>query len=81
MPPVYVIAALQGDLQTIKKAARKGTAIKLISTYLWRAFLTDRYEAQANDRLFDDFKDLRRCLKQIMETGNFDKPPVIFNDN
>ena len=81
LPPVYVIAALQDDLQTIKKAARKGTAIKLISAYLWRAFLTDRYEAQANDRLFDDFKDLRRCLEQIRETGNFDELPVIFNDN
>ena len=81
LPPVYVIAALQYDLQTIKKAARKGTAIKLISAYLWRAFLTDRYEAQANDRLFDDFKDLSRCLEQIRETGNFDERPVIFNDN
>ena len=81
LPPIYVIAALQDDLQTIKKAARKGTANKLISAYLWRAFLTDRYEAQANERLFDDFKRLRRCLEQIRDTGNYDGPPVIFDDN
>ena len=79
-PPVYVIAALQDDLQAIKKAARKSTATKLISTYLWRAFLTDRYEAQANDRLFEDFKGLRRCLEQIKDTGDYDEPLVIFND-
>ena len=79
-PPVYVIAALQDDLQAIKKAARKSTANKLISTYLWRGFLTDRYEAQANDRLFEDFKGLRRCLEQIKDTGDYDEPLVIFND-
>ena len=81
LPPLYVIAALQDDLQTIKKAARKGTANKLISAYLWRAFLSDRYEAQANDRLFDDLKGLRRCLEQIRDTGTYDELPSIFNDN
>ena len=80
LPPVYVIAALQDDLRAIKKAARKGTANKLITTYLWRAFLTDRYEAQANDRLFEDFKGLQRCLEQIKDKGNYADPPVIFND-
>ena len=80
LPPVYVIAALQDDLQAITKAARRGTANKLISAYLWRAFLTDRYEAQANDRLFKDFKDLGLCLAQIKDTGRYDKQPVIFND-
>ena len=79
-PPVYVIAALQDDLRAIKKAARKGTANKLITTYLWRAFLTDRYEAQANDRLFEDFKGLQRCREQIKDKGNYADPPVIFND-
>ena len=81
LPPIYVIAALQDDLYAIRKAARKGTANKLISAYLWRAFLTDRYEAQANDRLFDDLKGLRRCLEQIRDTGNYDEVPVIFDDN
>ena len=80
LPPIYVIAALQDDLQAIKKAARKGTANKLISAYLWRAYLTDRYEAQANDRLFDDFKRLRGCLEQIRDTGKCDESPMIFDD-
>ncbi len=79
-PPVHVIAALQRDLQAIQKATRQGTANKLISTYLWRAFLTDRYEAQANDRLFEDFVGLRQCLEQIRDAGKFDEPPVIFSD-
>ena len=81
LPPVYVIAALQDDLKSIKKAARIGTANKLISAYLWRAFLTDRYEAQANDRLFNDLKGLRRCLEQIRDTGTYDERLLIFNDN
>ena len=81
-PPVHVIAALQADVQSIRKASSQGTANKLISTYLWRAFFTDRYEAQANDRLFDDFRKIKKCIQQIKSTGDFSRRslPDIFQD-
>ena len=80
-PPVHVIAALQDDLRSIRTPAWRGTANKLISAYLWRSFLTDRYRAQANDRLFKDYKKLKRCLEQIKLTGNYSNLPPIFRDD
>lgn len=77
-PPVHVIAALQSDLRAIAKPAWRGTANRLISAYLWRAFLTDRYEAQANNRLFADYKRLRACLSEISTTGTYTELPPIF---
>ena len=79
-PPVHVIAALQDHLRTVDKPAWKGTANKLISAYLWRSFLSDRYEAQANDRLFADFLALKKCLNEIANTGNYDSLPPIFDE-
>ena len=80
-PPVHVIAALQDDLCAIRRPAWRGTANKLISAYLWRSFLTDRYGAQANDRLYKDFEKLRDCLNQIKLTGSYTNLPPIFNDD
>ena len=80
-PPVHVIAALQGDLRAVVKPAWRGTANRLMSAYLWRAFLTDRYEAQANNRLFADYKGLRECLNEISTTGTYTRlPPMFQND-
>ena len=79
-PPVHVIAALQSDLRAVSKPAWRGTANRMISAYLWRAFLTDRYEAQANNRLFADFVGLRKCLKQIERSGSYTNLPPIFDD-
>ena len=80
-PPVHVIAALQDELRSIRTPAWRGTANKLISAYLWRSFLTDRYRAQANNRLFKDYEELRTCLKQIRFTGNYSNLPPIFSDD
>ncbi len=79
-PPVHVIAALQDDIRMIKDPRRESTTNALISVYLWRTILTDRYEAQANDRLFEDFKALRDCLIKLRKTGNFGNPPLIFDN-
>lgn len=80
-PPVHVIAALQSDLRAVTKPAWQGTANKLISAYLWRAFLTDRYEAQANNRLFADYVGLRKCLNEISENGAYTNLPPIFDED
>lgn len=79
-PPVHVIAALQDEIRMIKDPRKESTTNTLISVYLWRTILTDRYEAQANDRLFEDFKALRDCLTKLRETGNFGNLPLIFDN-
>ena len=78
-PPVHVVAALQDDLQAIKNPAWEGTANRLLSAYLWRSCLTGRYEAQANDRLLDDFRKLRVCLQEISQNGSYKSLPPIFD--
>ena len=66
VPPVYVVAALQDELDRVPHG-RRTTAIGLVTNYLWRSFLSDRYEVQANDRLYEDFKFLRRDIQRIKE--------------
>ncbi len=78
-PPIHVIAALQDDLQGISNPAWMGTATRLLHAYLWRSCLTSRYEAQANDRLLEDFSALRQCLGEIGGKGSYDHPPPIFD--
>ncbi len=71
-PVVWVIAALHEQFETIKRPDREGSARSFLASYAWSAFLTDRYEAQANDRLFEDLKGLRQCLGTINHRGDYD---------
>ena len=81
-PPVHVVAALWEAMRPIQKPVRKGAARNLRSAYLWRAFCGRRYSVQANDRLFKDFRAMRRCMRQIADTGRVDRArlPEIFDD-
>ena len=78
-PPVHVIAALQEVLRSVRKPEWQWKAMNLISAYLWRSYLTDRYEAQANDRLFSDFLSLRKCILEIANNGSYQTLPPIFD--
>ena len=80
-PPVHVIAALQDD---VRKAggALEGEITQLLSAYVWRAFFTDRYQAQANDRLLEDYQKLREYIRNLVPGR--EKPDVLvpaFDDN
>ena len=81
LPPLHVLAALQKHLGSLKKAAAQALGNRLISAYVWRSFFTNRYEANANDRLFEDFVKLRTCIKTIEKTGKLvgEFLPPIFN--
>ena len=87
LPAVHVLAALNDRLQPLYegKSDRQRLTRGLMNAYIWRAFVTNRYEARANDRLHDDFRKLRTCLEQISRHGNFDRTaanlPPIFNDD
>ena len=63
-PPVHVIGALQDDVRGAG-AALKDEVDRLLSAYVWRAFVTRRYQAQANDLLLEDYRALRRYLRAL----------------
>ncbi len=79
MPPVYVIAALYDEFDSIH-TINKAAARKLLTKYLWWSFFSDRYEKQANDSLYEDFKDLRENLKDIKEGKKIKRNARIFKD-
>ena len=43
--------------------------MRLVRRYLWAAFLTDRYDRQANDRLKQDYEMLRDLLCSKRDVG------------
>lgn len=66
-PPVHVLAALQESLRELSPDLR-ACADKLLSAYVWRGFLTDRYTSLADARLLEDFRALRRYLEALADT-------------
>lgn len=79
LPPVYVIAALQDELIDIR-AVDRSKAMGLLRKYLWRSFFSDRYERQANDRLYEDFKCLRDDIRRIKQGKQPKEIAPIFKD-
>ena len=79
-PPLHVIAALWPDVRAIGKPTWSDTAHRLVAAYLWRSFVTDRYEAQANDRLFEDCVGLKECLEKIKKNGRVQNLPPAFDE-
>lgn len=63
-PPVHVIAALQDDVRRTG-AVLADEVDRLLSAYVWRAFVTSRYHTQANDRLLEDYRALRQYLRAL----------------
>ncbi len=58
-----------------------GKAERLLRSYLWTAFFTDRYENSASSRAFADFKGLKALLKNPQFT-EADKTAIpIFDSN
>jgi hypothetical protein len=72
---VPVIAALWGI--SPKALDGHGQARTLLRKYLWRSFLTRRYENQAATRALQDFRGLRSILKR--ESAQVDVP--VFNED
>ena len=59
--PPRVLPALYSSIP-MKPAAKRANAESLIRSYLWWAFLSNRYDRQANDRLYEDYEALKRRL-------------------
>ena len=61
-PPVHVMAALRSQYEEIEDSVDVNKARLLIEAYYWRCLFSNRYAAQANDRLYRDYKDLKKVL-------------------
>ena len=61
-PTVHVIAALRTFYEGIRDPGDVNDARKLIDAYYWRCLFSSRYGSQANDRLFQDYRDLKGIL-------------------
>ncbi len=59
--PIRVLAALHQSMPM--RGDDHANAMRLIHAYLWRSFVTDWYGRQANDRLFLDYKRLKKALE------------------
>ena len=67
--PLRVLPALYQHIP--KMGHGHARALKIVKRYLWWAFLSDRYEKQANHRLKEDYDDLSAYIK-----GEKDKEDV-----
>ena len=75
--PLRVLPALHHHIP--RSGAKHARAIRLVKRYLWSAFLTDRYERQANDRLRVDYNELVEVLggkKKESDVLKYDSPDI-----
>ena len=60
--PLRVLPALHCHIP--QEGSKHANAMRIVKKYLWCAFLTDRYDRQANDRLKEDFDRLVDVLRK-----------------
>ena len=65
--PLRVLPALFKYMPKAKQVQLRAKATRLVREYIWRAFVTERYDRQANDRLKKDYD----ALKKALETKQF----------
>lgn len=64
--PLRVLPALHPEFRTIADSSDlEGIASRCLRAYLWRAFVSDRYDRSANTRLKVDFDRLRDVLTSL----------------
>ena len=65
LPSVVPLRVLPAIYPHVPKLGPKlAIANKIIAKYLWHAFLTDRYDRQANDRLKEDYDNLEAYFQE-----------------
>ena len=80
-PPLHVLAALRTTFESITDPTKIYSARKLLKAYYWRCLFSNRHDVQANDRLHSDFKALEEALKEICESGTWNKDQSAFDEN
>ena len=64
-PTLHVLSALRSLVQKIKQPKKANAARRLLEAYYWRTLFSNRYDVQANDRLFEDYQDLVIALEAV----------------
>lgn len=65
LPTTVPLRVLPALYQRIPRTGRKhARALRIVKKYLWWAFLSDRYQKQANHRLKEDYDDLSAYIRE-----------------
>lgn len=75
-PPIPVLAALHERFPS--QPDLMGRVRSVLRKYLWRAFLTDRYDSSSSSRILVDFRELRAWLGTDMKS---DPKAPVFRDS
>ena len=79
--PLRVLPALFVEHKELltDSADRTEKASRIIRKYLWRTFLTRRYDGSVDARLAEDYKSLNECLSDVSADKESSRQPKIFN--
>ena len=64
-PVLHVLSALRGNVQKIGNPAKLRKAMRLLAAYYWRCLFSNRHSVQANDRLYEDYRQLLTALTTV----------------
>ena len=64
-PVLHVLSALRSKVEKIKKPARLDIVRRLLDAYYWRCLFSNRHAVQANDRLYEDYRQLSVALDMV----------------
>ena len=68
LPSVVPLRVLPAIHQYFPNSGKRKTDFnQIVTKYLWHAFLTERYDRRANDRLKEDYDDLRSYFEEGTE--------------
>ena len=80
--PLRVLPALYANIPMNVDSDNEGQINELIRSYLWRSFVTERYDRSAESRLHQDYVMLRTMIENIIKNGHSDEGiDYILNSN
>ena len=78
LPTVVPLRVLPGLCEHMpERGQARADANAVIERYLWHAFLTDRYDRQANDRLLKDYQ----ALESVLQSGKGGEKIEVFTES
>jgi hypothetical protein len=81
LPSVAVLPVLAALVEHLPRQPDElGEARRLLRAYLWRAFLTRRYELSVGSRSLQDFRGLKKALSERTPFGDLGSMAPIFDE-
>ncbi len=69
--PLRVLPALFAGVPEKISPDKKGQIDRLIRSYLWRSFVTERYDSAAESRLHQDYMKLHESIERILQGDSY----------